>query len=110
MILIVKIIKGDKIVWLVVKLNYDVYIGVISIVELSMELEFNVEIEDGGMLFVLGNFFIFGDIQINFSGSLIGVLDLIVNDKGKFVFNYFGYIGFRIIFDQGKFVVQILIV
>lgn len=58
MILIVRIIKGDKIVWLVVKLNYDVYIGVISIVELSMELEFNVEIEDGGM-FCFGEFFYF---------------------------------------------------
>ena len=48
MTLIARTIKGDKTAWLVVKPNHDVYIGVTSIVEPSMELEFNAEIEDGG--------------------------------------------------------------
>lgn len=32
MMLIIKKIVGDKIVWFVVKLNYDVYVGVIGVV------------------------------------------------------------------------------
>lgn len=107
MTLIARTIKGDKTAWLVVKPNHDVYIGVTSIVEPSMELEFNAEIEDGGTLSVPGNFFISGDTQINLSGSLIGVSDLTVNDKGKLVLKYPGHTGFRITPDQGKSVVQI---
>lgn len=63
-----------------------------------MEFEFNVEIKDGGMFFVLLNFFIISGIEINLSGSLVGVLDLMIINNGWFVFIYFGYIGFRIIF------------
>ena len=106
MTLITRKITGDKTGWLVVKPDHDVHIGVTGIVEPTMELEFNAEINDGGTLSVPTSLFITSDTQINLSGSLIGVSDLTINDKGRLVIKYPGHTGFRIPPNQGISTVQ----
>lgn len=106
MTLITKKITGDKTAWLDIKPNHDVYIGVTGVVEPTMELEFNVEIQDGGTLSVPSSFFITSNTQINLSGSLVGVSDLTVTDKGRLVLKYPGHTGFRITPQQGESIVR----
>lgn len=106
MTLITKKIVGDKTAWLVVKPNHDVYVGVTGVVQPTMELEFNVEIKDGGTLSVSPNFFITSGTEINLSGSLVGVSDLTITNNGRLVLTYPGHTGFRITPQQGMSTVQ----
>ena len=101
MTLITKKITGDKTAWLDIKPNHDVYIGVTGVVQSTLDLEFNAEIRDGGTLSVPSSFFITGDTQINLSGSLVGVSDLTITDKGRLVLKYPGHTGFRVTPKQG---------
>ena len=106
MTLITKKITGDKTAWLDIKANHDVYIGVTGVVQPTLELEFNAEIRDGGTLSVPPTFFITSDTQINLSGSLVGVSDLTITDKGRLVLKYPGHTGFRVTPQQGVSYVQ----
>ena len=106
MTLITKKISGDKSAWLVIKPNHDVYIGVTGVVSPTMDLEFNVEIKDGGTLSVPSSFFITSDTQITLSGSLVGISDLTVANKGRLLLKYPGHTGFRQTPQQGVSTLQ----
>lgn len=106
MTLISKKITGDKSGWLVVKGDQDVYIGVTGVMSTSMELEFNVNVEDGGTLSVPSSFVVASDTQINLAGSLVGISDLTIEKKGKLLLRYPGHTGFRQTPQQGVSLVQ----
>ena len=106
MTLITKKITGDKSAWLVIKLDQDVYIGVTGVVLPTMELEFNANIQDGGTLSVPPSFVIASHTQINLAGSLVGISDLTIAQRGKLVLTYPGHTGFRQTPQQGKTSVQ----
>ena len=106
MTLITKKISGDKTAWLVIKADHDVYVGVTGVVLPSMDLEFNTEIKDGGTLSVPPSFVISSDTQITLTGSLVGISDLTIANKGGLLLKYPGHTGFRQTPNQGVSAIQ----
>ena len=107
MTLITRKISGDKTAWLVIKANHDVYAGVTGDVLPSMELEFNTEIKDGGTLSVPRSFVISSDTQVTLTGSLVGISDLTIANKGRLLLKYPGHTGFRQTPNQGVSAIQL---
>ena len=95
MTLITNKVTGDTTGWLVINKYHDVYVGVTGLILPSLELEFNIRVNEGAAFSAPPMLTVSDGIQVDLSGSLDGVTEILIAEHGKLQVQYPGHTGYR---------------